>query len=342
MQRRDFITLFGSAAAAWPLAARAQQTAGRVYRVGYFALGAREQQIDLSKAFEDGLRSLGYRVGENVVIEYRFADGQLDRLPPLSADLVRLGVDVIVTSAHQSTVAAMKATTTIPIVMTNSVDPVGAGLVVSLVRPGGNVTGFGVDAGDEIFGKRLELLKETLPNLLRVGILWNPDFAPNRSRLASMSEATMVLGLTLVSAEARGLDAFEQAFATMVRERAQAFVVLGEPVLFGNRGQIAAMAIRERLPAIASAVHARATDPNTRAVRSLMIAILLLFRSHSVRCQPSRAPARTLQNPSNRPSVLRRPAYASLTGWAPSRGGQPSGHGMDAMPWTGADLCTRC
>ena len=253
MQRRDFITLFGSAAAAWPLAARAQQTAGRVYRVGYFALGAREQQIDLSKAFEDGLRSLGYRVGENVVIEYRFADGQLDRLPPLSADLVRLGVDVIVTSAHQSTVAAMKATTTIPIVMTNSVDPVGAGLVVSLVRPGGNVTGFGVDAGDEIFGKRLELLKETLPNLLRVGILWNPDFAPNRSRLASMSEATMVLGLTLVSAEARGLDAFEQAFATMVRERAQAFVVLGEPVLFGNRGQIAAMAIRERLPAIATA-----------------------------------------------------------------------------------------
>jgi len=111
----------------------------------------------------------------------------------------------------------------------------------------------GVDAGDEIFGKRLELLKETLPNLSRVGILWNPDFAPNRSRLTSMSEATQVLGLTLVSAEARGLDVLEQAFATMVRERAQAFVVLGEPVLFGNRGQIAAMAIRERLPVIATA-----------------------------------------------------------------------------------------
>jgi putative ABC transport system substrate-binding protein len=177
----------------------------------------------------------------------------LERLPALAAELVRLGVDVIVTAAHQNTVAAMKATTTIPIVMTNSVDPVGAGLVANLARPGGNVTGFGVDAGDEIFGKRLELLKETLPNLKRVGILWNPDFAPNRSRLTSMREAAQMLGLTLVPAEARGLDALEQAFATMVRESAQAFVVLGEPVLFNCRGQIAVMAIRERLPAISTA-----------------------------------------------------------------------------------------
>ena len=253
MKRRAFIALVGGAAAGMPLAARAQQPGGRVYRVGYFALGSREQQIHLSKAFEDGLRSLGYRVGENVVIEYRFANGQLERLPTLAEELVQLGVDVIVTAAHQNTVAAMKATTTIPIVMTNSVDPVGAGLVASLVRPGSNVTGFGVDAGDEIFGKRLELLKETLPNLSRVGILWNPDFAPNRSRLTSMSEAAQALRLTLVPAEARGLDALEQAFAAMVRERAQAFVVLGEPVMFGNRGQIAAMAIRERLPAISTA-----------------------------------------------------------------------------------------
>jgi putative ABC transport system substrate-binding protein len=252
MQRRDFITLVG-AAATWPLAVRAQQPAGRVYRVGYFVFGSREQAIHLSKAFEEGLRSLGYRVDENVVIEYRSANGQLERLPALAADLVRLGVDVIVTAAHQNTVAAMKATTTIPIVMTNSVDPVGAGLVASLARPGGNVTGFGVDAGDEIFGKRLELLKETLPNLSRVGILWNPDFAPNRSRLTSMRETAQALGLTFVPAEARGLDALEQAFATMVRERSQAFVVLGEPVLFNCRGQIAVMAIRDRLPAISTA-----------------------------------------------------------------------------------------
>jgi putative ABC transport system substrate-binding protein len=253
MKRREFILALGGAAAALPLAASAQQPAGRVYRVGYFVFGSREQAIHLSKAFEEGLRSLGYRVGENVVIEYRSANGQLERLPALAAELVRLGVDVIVTAAHQNTVAAMKATTTIPIVMTNSVDPVGAGLVANLARPGGNVTGFGVDAGDEIFGKRLELLKETLPNLKRVGILWNPDFAPNRSRLTSMREAAQMLGLTLVPAEARGLDALEQAFATMVRESAQAFVVLGEPVLFNCRGQIAVMAIRERLPAISTA-----------------------------------------------------------------------------------------
>jgi len=252
MKRRAFIAGIGTTLA-WPLAVRAQQPAGRVYRVGYLAFASREQQIHLSKAFEEGLRSLGYRVGENVVIEYRYANRQLERLPALAADLVRLGVDVIVTGAHQNTVAAMKATTTIPIVMTNSIDPVGAGLVASLARPGGNVTGFGVDAGDEIFGKRLELLKETLPNLSRVSILWNPDFAPNRSRLTSMREAAQALGLTLVPAEARGLDAPEQAFATMVSGRAQAFVVLGEPVLFNYRGQIGVVALRNRLPAISTA-----------------------------------------------------------------------------------------
>jgi putative ABC transport system substrate-binding protein len=116
----------------------------------------------------------------------------------------------------------------------------------------GNVTGFAQDTGGEINGKRLEFLKETLPNLKRVGVLWNPDFAPNRNRLTSMREATQPLGLTLAPAEARGLDTLELAFATMVRERTQAFVVLGEPVTFNYRGQIAAMAVRDRLPAIST------------------------------------------------------------------------------------------
>jgi putative ABC transport system substrate-binding protein len=252
MKRREFITLFGGAAATCPLAARAQQPAGRVYRVGYLAISSRAQTPHLTKAFEEGLRSLGYRIGENVVIEYRFAGGEMERVPALAADVVRLGVDVIVTGADPNTVAAMKATTTIPIVMTNSIDPVSTGLVASLARPGGNVTGFAVDAGDEILGKRLELLKETLPNLSRVGILWNPDFAPNLSRLTSMREAARALRLTLVPVEARGLSALEQAFATMVRERAQAFVVVGDSVLFSNRGQIAVMALRNRLPAASS------------------------------------------------------------------------------------------
>jgi putative ABC transport system substrate-binding protein len=252
MQRREFITLFGGTAATWPLAARAQQPAGRVYRVGCLLIGSREQTLHLIKAFEEGLRSLGYRVGESVAIEYRFADGEMERLPAHAADLVRLGVDIIVTANNPPTVAAMKATTTIPIVMANSVDPVGAGLVATLARPGGNVTGFTVDTGGEIIGKRLELLTETLPSLKRVGILWNPDFAPNRSRLTSTREASQALGLTPIPAEARGLDALEQAFATMVKERAQAFVVLAEPVTFNYRGQIAVMAVRDRLPAIST------------------------------------------------------------------------------------------
>jgi putative ABC transport system substrate-binding protein len=245
MKRREFITLLGGAAATWPLAARAQQ-AGRVYRIGWLSTGS---QLHLIKAFEEGLRNLGYRVGENVVIEYRFANGEIELQPALAAELVRLGVDVIVTG-NISTGAAMKATTTIPIVMTNSVDPVGAGLVASLARPGGNVTGFAQDTGGELNGKRLELLKETLPSLLRVGILLNPDFASNRGRLTSMKEAARTLGLMLVPAEASGLDALEQAFATMVRQRAQGFLVLSDSVLFNYRGQVGAMAIRNRLPAI--------------------------------------------------------------------------------------------
>ena len=250
MKRREFITLVGGAAASAPFAARAQQPAGRVYRVGYLATGWREQQLDLTKAFVEGLRSVGYRVGENVVIEYRFAGGETDRVPALAAELVRLGVDVISAGNTANAVAAMKATTTIPIVMANSVDPIGAGLVATLARPGGNVTGFTQDTGDELNGKRLELLKEILPNIARVGILWNRDFAANRNRLISMREITRPLGLTLVSAEARELDTLEKAFATMVAERAQAFVVFADPVLFNYRGQIGLMALRDGLPAI--------------------------------------------------------------------------------------------
>jgi putative ABC transport system substrate-binding protein len=252
MQRREFITLFGGTAATWPLAAHAQQPAARVYRVGYLTIASRQQQLHLIRAFEEGLRSLGYRVGENVVIEYRFANGEMDRLPALAADLVQLRVDVIVTGNNANTVAAMKATTTIPIVMISGIDPISTGLIASLARPGGNVTGSSQDTGTEIDSKRVEFLRDALPNLSRVGILWNPDFAPNPNRVKAMREATQARGITLISVEARGLDAFEQAFAAMVTEHAQAFVVLGEPVLFNYRGQIGVMAIRNRLPAIST------------------------------------------------------------------------------------------
>jgi len=144
----------------------------------------------------------------------------------------------------------MKAPTPIPIVITG-LDPVRAGLVASLAHPGGNVTGLAVDAGGEILGKRFELLKETLPNLSRLGILWNPDVAFVRSRQTSMAEIARTLGLTTIPVEARGLDELEPAFATMVKERAQAFVMQGDSVLFNYRGQIAEMALRNRLPAAA-------------------------------------------------------------------------------------------
>ena len=250
MRRRAFIAWIGGATMAWPLTARAQQPAGRVYRIGYQSIASREQTLHFVKAFEEGLRSLGYRPGENVVIEYRFADGEMERLPALAADLVRLGVDIIITGGgNPSTVAAMKATTTIPIVMSSSVDPVGNGLVASFARPGGNVTGFSADAGSEILGKRFELLKEILPNLSRVGILFNPDVAFNRSRQESMTETARILGFTTIPVEARGLDALEQAFSMMMRERAQAFVMQGDSVLYNNRRQIVEMALRNHLPA---------------------------------------------------------------------------------------------
>src|SRR5260370_40214118 len=127
MRGRDFITVLGGSAATWPFAARAQQPAGRVYRVGYFAITSRVRSLHLMKAFEEGLRSRGYRVGENVIIEYRFADGEMERLLALATDLVRLGVDIIVSGNNVNTVAAMKATTVIPVGMAHSAHPVRAG-----------------------------------------------------------------------------------------------------------------------------------------------------------------------------------------------------------------------
>jgi ABC-type uncharacterized transport system substrate-binding protein len=254
MQRRYFITLLGGAAATLPLAARAQQPEGRVYRVGYLAGGSQQTQFYFIKAFEEGLRSLGYRIGQNIVIEYRFADGEVQRIPALAADLVRLGVEVIVSGNSLTTAAAMKATSTIPIVMTTSADPISAGFVASLARPGGNVTGFSLDGGNEgeMQAKRLGLLKETLPNLTRVGILWNPDGTLDPARLESMRVVTQPLGLKLVAVEARGLDTLEKAFATMVREQMQAFIVVADTVLFNYRQQIGVMALKNRLPSTSS------------------------------------------------------------------------------------------
>lgn len=146
-------------------------------------ISSREQQLPHIRAFEDGLQRLGYRVGENLVVEYRFAEGKMERLPALAADLVRLDVDVVVAGGNPNAVAVMEVSTTIPIVIPNSVDPINAGFVASLARPGGNITGLTMDTGGDIFGKRLGLLKQALPNLSRLGVLWNPDAAYVRNRL---------------------------------------------------------------------------------------------------------------------------------------------------------------
>src|SRR5215468_4214493 len=184
-----------------PLAAEAQQ-AGKVARIGYLLGATREQTSDLVKAFEDGLRDLGYVPGRNVVMESRFADGKLERLPQLAQDLVGLKVDVIVTGSNPHVIAAKQATTTIPIVMVYVRDPVGAGLVASVSRPAGNVTGLSQDVSAEILGKRLALLKELVPQLSRVAVLVTPPLA--LAVLEAMEAPARTLGMTVVRFDARG------------------------------------------------------------------------------------------------------------------------------------------
>jgi putative ABC transport system substrate-binding protein len=254
--RRRFITDF--VIALMPLGATASaqeykaQQAGEVARIGYLLGAAREQTSPLVKAFQDGLRDLGYVPGRNVVIEYRFADGKPERLPQLAQDLVRLKVDVIVTGSNPHVIAAKQATTTIPIVMVYARDPVGDGLVASVSRPGGNVTGLSQDVGAEIPGKRLALLKELVPKLSRVAVLVNPGFPPALAALKAMEAPARTLGMTVARFDARGPGDLEGVFAAVTRARSDALVVTGGPVQFNMRTQIAQLALRHRLPSISA------------------------------------------------------------------------------------------
>jgi len=246
MKRRECITLLG-VAAAWPLAARAQQ-AGKIYRIGVFTAGAPIRSKTWSILI-DALKELGWTEGKNIVFEPRFADNNLDRLPELAAELVSLNVDVILAIGTLAPLAAKRASATTPIVMANAGDPLGSGLVVSLARPGGNVTGMSLMALD-LGGKRLELLKEILPRLSRVAVIWNAANPYSALVFEETRGAAKTLAIELTSVEVRVPGDFTGALDSAVRKRVEALVAVEDPLTFNFRKQIAEFCAENRLPAI--------------------------------------------------------------------------------------------
>ena len=248
MRRREFITMLGTADAL-PLAVHAQQTA-RVRRVGWLSPGSGTSDENFLASFRDGLRELGWVVGQNIAIEPRWAEGRFERLPDLAAELVRLKVDVIVANVTQASLAAKRATTTIPIVMVGVGDPLGSGLVDSLARPSGNVTGPSSMLA-EASAKQLALLKETVPSASPVAVLWNPaNPVWQASALKQTEAAARAMGLRLQLLEARGPDELESAFASMTKERASALFVPADIIFERYAQQMADLAARHRLPAM--------------------------------------------------------------------------------------------
>jgi putative tryptophan/tyrosine transport system substrate-binding protein len=246
VKRRSFITLLGGAAAAWPLAARAQQSRKRIGFLGTSSLSLERHLLD---AFVQSLRELGHVDGENIAIEYRWAEGQDNRLPNLAAELVGLGPDVIVTTGTPSTIAAKQATSTIPIVFASSGSPITAGLVASLARPGGNVTGFTL-AGAELEGKRVQLLKEAVPGLSRLAVVWNPANPPV-FEFYQWTKAAAALGLTLQPVvEVRQTDDFKDAFSTIIGAKPDAMTVLPDRFLLAHRNEVVSFAANNQLPAV--------------------------------------------------------------------------------------------
>ena len=256
LRRREFITLLGGTAVAWPLAARAQPS-GKTYRIGFLgptSYAERKRDVD---ALRSGLRQLGYEEGRNIVIHYRWAEGRYDRLAELAAELVKLNVDVIVTASTPGALAAKQATSTIPIVMAAVGDPVAAGIVASLARPSGNLTGLTFFFA-EICAKRVELIKEAIPTLTRVAVLVNPANPSHLVALPVMQDMASALGVELVSADAKGRDDIAAAIATLATRRAQGLVAIDDPVLISTARQIASLALQNSLPMIGFKPYAEA------------------------------------------------------------------------------------
>jgi putative ABC transport system substrate-binding protein len=248
MRRREFIAGLGGAAVAWPLASHAQQAAVPV--VGF--LSAQSAQVDYKDTtipFLQGLKEAGYVEGRNVAVEYRYAENQLDRLPALAADLVRRRVAVIVATAITVARAAKAATTTIPIVFLAGGDPVATGLVASLDRPGANLTGVALLEGGMV-AKRLQLLRELIPNAARFGVLADPASVNTQSAIADLQAAAPALGLQLVVVNASTDRDLEPAFATFSQQRVGAVLVGTSTLLARRTEQLAALAARHALPAM--------------------------------------------------------------------------------------------
>ena len=246
MKRREFIRLLGSAATSWPLAARAQQ-ADKVYRIGYLSLGSPTAEATRFNAFRAGLAALGYVEGKNLTIETRWLEGgKYDQLAELAAQLVDLKVDVIVTYTTPGVLAAKRATTTIPIVMAVVADALASGLVSSLARPGGNVTGMTYFV-PELAAKRLELLKDSVPSLLQAGVLFNSANPSHEPVLSAMRLTAQALKLELVEFAVREVADLEGAFAAMAAKPVGAVVITEDPVLIYNAEAGAKFALRYRL-----------------------------------------------------------------------------------------------
>ena len=248
-KRREFITLLGGTAA-WPLAARAQQ-AGKVHRIGVLETISTTLNVANFYALREGLRQLGYAEGQNLVIEYRSADGRDDRFPGLARELLALKVDVIVTRGTPAAKAVKNATSTVPVVMTASGDPVGVGLVTSLACPGGNITGLSAIVG-ELAPKRLELIREIVPGLARIAVLANTSNDAVRRDWARIETAARSLGVQSQLLDLRESDALGPTFDDASARRADALVVVIDAITQANQQRIVDLAMKHRLPAIYS------------------------------------------------------------------------------------------
>jgi len=245
MRRREFIKLLGGAAAAWPFAAHAQQ-AGRVPTVGYLAALSEAADRPRRAAFAKRLAELGWIEGRSVLIEYRWADGAVKHAVEINSELVRLPVDIIVTSGDAYVLAVKRATATIPIVFASAGDPVGNGLVASLARPGGNVTGLSIELTDTV-GKRLELLREVIPTLRRLAILFNAADPKINAELDAVLATAHTLSLNIIRSEIRPSEDITPAIEPL-KGRADALYVCLDPLVYSNAARINALALAARLP----------------------------------------------------------------------------------------------